>query len=304
MWRLNAHPHFVHARTEHAAAIAALTKLFRPFKLIWDARGDSQSEFKGEVQRLSPFLRWLAPLKERAISKRLKFASKHSDLAIFVSDALRRLQGAAVPVERTLVVPCVADESLFFYSPALRAEVRAELGYKAEDIVITYVGSTASWQCIPDTLTFMETVLRANPAYKVLIVTTNGMAFEGLCAGGLLDRIHIVSGSLKEMNRFLNAADYGVLLRKKDAINYVASPVKYAEYSLAGLMVVTTDGVDQVNTFGHRLGNIVDIKEFLHYYMERDGRTTNRLEIALNARVILGRGAYVDRFTHFYKLCQ
>ena len=300
MRRLDAKPSFVHARTEHAATIAAIAKRVKKYRLIWDSRGDTRSEFMEYARRLRLRRRWLVPLEMKIISRRLNVASRRSDAAIFVSEELRRLDGKNLPMEKTIVVPCLADESLFYFDPHLRETSRAELGYGEKDIVIAYVGSTAIWQCVPETIMLMEQALRANASVKVLIVTPDQDVFEGAFSIDLRDRVCIASGSLHEMNRYLNAADFGVLLRKSNAINKVASPVKFAEYSLAGLTVVTTDAVEQVKEFGRRFANTVEVSEFMKDYVQSNVKPTNRLDISVKARAVLGRGSHIDKLVEFY----
>jgi hypothetical protein len=302
MRRLDAKPSFVHARTEHATMIAAIAKRLRNYCLIWDARGDTRSEFREYARRLRLRRRWLVPLEMKIISRRLNVASRQCDAAIFVSEELRTLDGKNLPIEKTIVVPCLADESLFYFDPHLRETFRAELGYGEKDIVIAYVGSTAIWQCVPETIMLMEQALRANASVKVLIVTPDRGVFEDAFSCDLRDRVRITSGSLHEMNRYLNAADFGVLLRKSNAINKVASPVKFAEYSLAGLTVVTTDAVAQVKEFGRGLANTVEASEFMKDYVQSNVKPTNRLDISVKARAVLGRKSHIDKLEEFYKL--
>lgn len=301
MRRLDAHPQFIRARTERATAIAATARRFRNFRLIWDARGDAVSELKVETVQHHFAWRWLISIiKKRIITKRLNLAAKNCDAAIFVSEALQHLQGYSLPLERTLVVPCVADERLFYYSPELRAEARSIFNYQDKDQVIIYVGSTAPWQCIPETVSLMNLALRANPAFKALIVTPNIKTFESMFPDELRDRVRFISGTLKEINHFLNAADFGMLLRKQDAINKVASPVKFAEYSLTGLTVVTGNAIDQVTTLGQKLNNVVNEDAFLSGYVNGHNKLENRSGVAFTAQQLLAQAAYMDVMAKFY----
>ena len=304
LWRLHILPSFIHARTEHAAAIAAIAKPIMNFWLIWDARGDTLSEYTAAPPRLPSILKWLLPLKKIAISKRLSTANRHCDAAIFVSNALHSLQGQTLPVERTLVVPCLADESLFYFDPGLRESARQRLHYKDTDVVIVYVGSNAIWQCVPETIAIMEQVLRGNNACKAMVVTPNVTVFKEKFSSDLRDRIFVTSGGLGEMNEYMNAADFGILLRKIDPINKVASPVKFAEYSLTGLVVLATDAVDQVTTIGKSLGNIVSKDEFIDLCKNGKTKIIERNELAINAKRLLGRNAYVEKLVKFYNLSQ
>ncbi len=303
MWRLGERPVFVRARTEHATMIAAITKRIMKYCLIWDARGDAVSEFI-ETSRYFPwFLRCLAPLKIKAIKKRIKMAQRHSDYAIFVSDALRDLQIGTLPIDRTLILACLADEGLFYFDQNLRDKGRNELGYSKNDVVFIYVGSTAIWQCVPETVSLMEQAMRTNPACKALIVTPSPDKFEGLFSHEFQRRVTITSGQLRDMNRFLNAADFGVLLRNQNAINWVASPVKFGEYSLAGLPVITTGAIDQINTFSQYLGNKITESELIDQGVEKAIKKFDRSDIAIKAKKIASSYSYTDKITKLYLAC-
>jgi len=301
MWKHAARPIFVHARTERAAAIAAFCKHFRPYRLIWDARGDSLSELKTEAPSRGLTWSWcIYAMKEWITSRRLKVAAQTCDSAIFVSDGLRHLQGPLLALDKTLIVPCVADEQLFYYSPELRAEVRSAFNYLDQDRVILYAGSTAPWQCIPETVALIETALRGHPAFNALIVTPNIPIFDATFSPELRPRIRLVSGTLKDMNRFLHAADFGVLLRKRDAINKVASPVKFAEYSLTGLTVICSDAVEQVVEIGRELCNTINAETFFSVFVTSGSTPPDRVRIASLAQQLLGRKKYIDVMARFY----
>lgn len=300
LWWLKARPSFIHARTEHATAIAGLAKRAMQYKLIWDARGDSVSEFQETSKNLRKPWRWLAPLKTRALKKRLQSSNRNCDAAIFVSDALRRLQGSELSINRTLVVPCLADDSLFFYSQELREEARKMLGYSASDIVIIYVGSTSIWQCVPETVALMTRALSLNTACKALIITPDRGAFKNAFPINIQARVCIKSGRLSEVNRYLNAADFGVLLRKNNPINWVASPVKFAEYSLTGLIVITSDAIEQVNVIGELIKSTMNADEFINVIKNQCSSSINRLTLSSESKKYLSRQYYKNDLLNFY----
>ncbi|MEX0606026.1 MAG: hypothetical protein WD623_14045 [Marinobacter sp.] len=300
MWRIGASPTFVRARTEHATMIAAIAKRLMKYRLIWDARGDTLAEFLEAVRSLPWYIKILAPLKSRAIKKRIKMAQKHCDYAIFVSEALRELQGSVLPVDRTLILPCLADESLFYFDPTLRGKVRSELGYSDNDLVIIYVGSTSIWQCVPETVSLMEQVMRCESTCKILIVTPATREFESLFSEEYRNRTTITSGKLRDMNRFLNAADIGVLLRKPSDINWVASPVKFGEYSLVGLPVITGEAIDQINKFSQYFENKVSEGEIINKELKKTINKFDRSVIAVKAKELNGSRSYTEKLKKFY----
>lgn len=291
-YRNNNKPAFVHARTEYGAAVAAVTKKMMGYKLIWDARGDTKAEFLETAGGLKKPWRWLAPMKLRSITNRLACAQKHSDFVIFVSDALRSLQRGVIPLNRTAIIPCVADESLFFFSNSLRDATRKRLGYAKNDVVVTYVGSTAVWQCIQETVNIMEKILLEFNHVKVLIISPSHIEFKNIFKQQWGDRIKFISVNLTEINSYLNASDIGILIRKPGPINFVASPVKYAEYSLAGLQVIQTGAVEQISKLGNLIGNTVHHNEISNWFKTPKQSGKNRAEISAKALLHLSRKSY------------
>lgn len=294
MIRNQVFPSFIHARTEYAAAVAIIVKFFFPVRVIWDARGDSLSEHRLNKEHASLFEYLISQLRLLLVKRRLRLAAKHCDLAIFVSEQLLKLQGSTMPAERTIIIPCLADETLFYFSHNIRDVTRNELGYKDGDIVAIYVGSTAPWQCIPATVSLMEKVMRDNLRVKILIITPDRDEFELLFSDDVIGRVLLKTVSLSKVNRYLNAADYGIMLREPNSINFVASPVKFAEYSLTGLTVVTTKAVDQVNVFGSMFGNVISQDQFIIEVNEVAVSEKSRIDISNHAKNILSRGARVD----------
>lgn len=301
LFRRAVKPDFIHARTDYSAAVAATIKRFIGFRLIWDARGDTLSEFEGTASTMPVPQRWLAPMKYNAIRSRLRLAARVCDRAIFVSEALKALQGGGIDPSQTFVVPCLADESLFYFDPGLRQATRARLGYGERDLVILYSGSTALWQCVDETIALMARLLGTLPCCRALIVTSRPESFERLIPVALRDRFRVTSGSLPEVNAYLNAADVGVMLRQESPINRVASPIKFAEYCLAGLVVATTDAVAQVSEFGKEIGNIVPPEKLEERISSLPMKSGERVEIASRSKILLGRGEQVERIARVYR---
>ena len=300
LWRMHFRPAFIHARTEYSTAVAAWLKPLMSFRLIWDARGDALSEFRLTSRSWPAWKRLFAPLKLHAIRRRLARAAKYADRSIFVSEALRRLQGDKLPKERTLVVPCVADDTLFHFSPELRAEMRRRLGYSENHRVLIYVGSTAIWQCVPQTVELMQTCLRSEVNCRVLIITSERDAFRRLFDSDVMDRVFITSDILQNINGYLNAADFGFLLREQSPINYVASPVKHAEYCLAGLSVVATDSIAQVESIGKKLKNRVDPTWLERQIESSEILCSDREDLSEKARGLLARRIFQNQLRSMY----
>jgi hypothetical protein len=295
------YPSFIHARTEYAAVVASFIKSVLPVKVICDSRGDSLSELIETETRFTPIARLLFVLKMGIVKRRLELAFMRADAAIFVSEELRRLYVGKISNQRTFVIPCLADDTLFYFSNDLRIEARKQLGYRSDDIVIVYVGSTAPWQCVAETVTLIEKALICSSRVKALVITPEVSTFRSLFSENLVDRVLVISVSYGDINYYLNASDYGFMLRKESAVNYVASPVKFGEYCLSGLLIVTTTAVEQVNNYGNIIGNVISPERFITEISDFGSRNCERRVIASRAKDILSRGA-IKNLSEIYEI--
>jgi hypothetical protein len=293
-WRRK-RPLFIHARTDYAASVAATVKKFGRYRLIWDARGDTLGEREESLAHRKGLSRWWAKIKSQAFKSGLMQVAKACDGAIFVSEALRSLQGSSIDVNRTIVVPCLADESIFYYDPVLRREARRELGYNDDHRVMLYSGSAAPWQCVQETVDRMVDEMARNSRCRSLIVTSEPQVFKDLVPTAMKDRFIICSATLKEMNRFLNAADVAIMLRSPGRISWVASPVKFAEYCLTGLQVVTNGTIEQSAALTQNIENILAT-----YATKVASDFDKRMYIAKNSSRLLGRSYHKSILKKFY----
>lgn len=297
-------PAFVHARTEYSTVVAALVKPILGFNLIWDARGDTYSEYEGTMKEFPRFLKWFGLMKLKSIVRRIDIASKSCDKAIFISEGLMKLDGEYIVPGNKFVIPCVADESVFFYDPTLRCKAREKLRYIESHVVLAYVGSVAPWQCPNEVIRLMVEVIREDKKYRALIISPNVNIFNKLIPRDLSTFFTVTSCGLAEVNYYLNASDLGVMIRRESPINKVASPVKFAEYSLTGLMVVTNDAVEQVNKYGESLQNLIEpvVQRIIELDIEKI--SLDRMARSVNALKIYGRKTYNEKSKNIYKFIE
>ncbi|MDD9174895.1 hypothetical protein PVK63_09360 [Aliivibrio sp. S2TY2] len=107
-----------------------------------------------------------------------------------------------------------------------------------------YVGGLSTWQMIDDTLLFFNNLKKYNNACKIYIITRN--VDEVLAKISEREYFLLKNAVIKsiedrlEMQNFLSAMQFGVLLREDNMINNVASPIKLAEYLSCDVNVITT----------------------------------------------------------------
>lgn len=151
-------------------------------------------------------------------------------------------------VEKFVLYPCLSTTKKFYYDEGIRTKTRERLGYTEKDTVLVYSGGTDSTYCISNAfLALSNTMSEQNCNIRLLIITKRKTS-ELLDAidsfSSIKDNVQIIeSVPNDEMVQYLNAADYGLLLRDNIVLNNVASPVKFAEYQLCGLPVIISEAV-------------------------------------------------------------
>jgi glycosyltransferase involved in cell wall biosynthesis len=286
----------IHARTDYAAEVASHLRGARRFELVWDCRGDVEAEVRRRYAGPSPWRSALRAWQVHGARCRVRAARAACDRAIFVTQALReRLVGHALE-ERSEIIPGGADSELFFFSPELREQARAELGWPESAPVLVYSGGLARYQCFEESVALFRRLRDELPTLRLLVVTPRPEAARPALAGLPDDAYALRSARLEEVNAWLNAADAGLLLRRPDPLNAVAFPTKFAEYGMAGLPVLMTDAVPEAAAVAREVGNLCPVA---------DGgaalpAAVDRAAIAVAVRERLSREALRERYRRVY----
>jgi len=223
-----------------------------------------------------------------------------STKAIFVSELLKSRCLAKDDFRPVQIIPSAASPKLFSFSDHNRQVCRERLGIRADQIVFIYAGSIAYYQCFDESVALFRRILRKCPHAVLLVLTPNEEHARQAVGDLLTPSVRLISAPIDEVNGYLNAADYGLFLRKQSPVNDVASPVKFSEYCLAGLPVLMTDAVKQSIEIGNRFGNVIKVDiggvpEHLPSFSNE-----KRAEISREAASMLGRTAMVPRYLKLY----
>ena len=185
---------------------------------------------------------------ETAYSEYLR--QKIADKVFCVSNALRRYnveQYHADP-DKFVLYPCLSLHSKFYYSKELRESRRTELGYSDEDNVYVYSGGVGNaWHVPASFLRLFDKIARQDAKAKMLVMTVKATkALYEIIENNMVlkDRVTVLEGVPNaDIVGYLNAGDFGILLRENFILNNVASPSKYAEYMLCGLPTIISEAV-------------------------------------------------------------
>jgi len=130
-------------------------------------------------------------------------------------------------------------------------------------IVFVYSGSTVDWQLPAVTVALFKKIKEMIPEAFLLFLTNNLSCarkyFKEIDKGDYL----LISLPNSEVPAYLNAADIGILLREKNLVNFVASPIKFGEYLCCGLPVIISSGIGDTEEIieRHGIGRLIDLKD-------------------------------------------
>lgn len=281
---------FVQARADYAAAVAGPWVRRHGVPMLWDCRGDARAEL---VERLGDTLagRYRAHLQEREY----RIAGATCTGALFVTAQLRDLMTPYLAGQPSTVIPCLAPESDFFFDPALRGSVRADLGIAGDETVYIYSGSLAAYQCFDETIAAFGAVLASGARARLIVLTPDADRAARRMAHLPADRVICKAVPHREVNGYLNAADVGMLLRDSTPVNAVAFPTKFAEYAMTGLNVMMKDMPPACVTVARELGNLLPLGAAVAASVPGD-----RQRIAGLAAQRLGRRAALPTYAAVY----
>lgn len=149
-----------------------------------------------------------------------------------------------------IVIPCTLPSDYVFhkFSNEEIHAVRKELGFDEEDILLVYSGSIAGWQSFKLLTEFVTAQFQNNSKIKILLLTKEDKYIQQL-KKQYPDKVKIKWVEHKEVNRYLYACDYGLLVREQSITNKVASPTKFAEYLACGLPIIISENLGDYSTF-------------------------------------------------------
>ncbi len=284
---------FIHARADYAAAVAGPWGRRQGVPVLWDCRGDSRAEMRERMAGwTSAALRYRAQLLERE----LHIAGKSCSAALFVTSQLRGVMASYLAGQFVSVIPCLAPEAEFFFDPALRDRVRADLAIEADESVYVYSGSLVAYQRFDETVATFRVALAANQKARLIVLTPEVERARQICADLPAGSVICKSVNHTEVNGYLNAADFGMLLRDCTPLNVVAFPTKFAEYAMTGLKVVMKEVPPACVAVARELGNYVLLGTRAAPATERE-----RTRCSDQATQLLGRRAAMPAYADIYE---
>jgi glycosyltransferase involved in cell wall biosynthesis len=247
----------IHARNHMPAAMAMIAARLAGCRTIFDIRGLMAEEYAdagrwkrgGLPYRLT---RWV----QRA-------ALRRADGVVTLTEAVRpHLSEARAGPDTTFVIPCCADVERIAERSPERAAARTELEL-GDRPTLVYVGKFTGWYMEREMADFVATARRAEPELIFLVLTQADpapmLSELDRCGIGPGD-YRVLRAEPEDVGRYLAAADAGLSFVRPCFSKISSSPTKIGEYLAAGLPVVSTAGIGDVDDLlcGNRVGALVE----------------------------------------------
>jgi glycosyltransferase involved in cell wall biosynthesis len=252
-----------HTRIQTIGFILSIINLLPKARVILDARAAVIEEMLFVNANNNSFKYKLKLLRSKHSEKLL---IKKANKVVCVSEALKNYYINKYNLkspDKFIVIPGAADENDFQINPNLRSLMRDKLGLPQNSNVVIYSGRLEmKWEVPEHIFEVFGELKTKNPNLKLIILTPDMDLAKEISSNyeKIANDIVIANASYKEVNAYLNAADWGLLLREDIPMNNVASPTKYAEYLLTGLNIIISKGVHDFAAFTKKfeLGLIVE----------------------------------------------
>jgi glycosyltransferase involved in cell wall biosynthesis len=215
----------IHARSHVPALMGAIARRFTRAKLLFDIRGLMADEYADSGH-------WRAGGLLYRLTKRVEsFLFRSADAFVILTERARRELFATEtrPVE---VIPTCID-------PARFAGVVRASGART---TIVYAGSLGGAYLVKELSDFFAVAKEWDPSVYPMILTHSDpslLRIEGDHFAGFVDP--------KELPSFLASADIAISIVKPGYSKIAMSPTKFAEYLAAGLPVISTRGIGDID---------------------------------------------------------
>jgi glycosyltransferase involved in cell wall biosynthesis len=235
----------LHARSHVPAAMAMIAQRLlrrRRLSLIFDVRGLMADEYVDAG-------RWRPGGVPFRITKWVeRVALRRADGVVVLTERIRHRLFGGGKTPSVFVIPCCADLDALEHASADRARVRAELGLR-EGVVMTYVGKFGGWYMADRMAEFFAVSQKLFAELHFLILTqSDRIEIErDLQRHGADGRYTIASAPPEQIGSYLAAADLGISFITPAPSKASSSPTKIGEYLGAGLPVLSTAGVGDLD---------------------------------------------------------
>jgi glycosyltransferase involved in cell wall biosynthesis len=249
------HLQVLHARVHVPAAIALAIRRLTRAEILFDIRGLMAEEYVDAGT-------W----REGSLPFRLtKWVERHTlavaEGAVILTERGRHLvfgdpgttTDSGAPVR---VIPSCADVEAIVAAADRRAELRERFGF-GDAPVLAYVGKFSTWYMAAEMASFAAALHRHDERWRLLVVTQSPhqLILDELAAVGMpSEAVTVTTCTPDEVGAHLHAADAAMSFILASPSKVASSPTKVGEYLAAGLPIVVSAGVGDVDDLVRRHG--------------------------------------------------
>jgi hypothetical protein len=228
------------ARGVFATLLALRCKKFN--KVCFDARGAYAAEWSEYLKTDSPALAvQMKDLEKAALMK----SSSRIAVSLKLVEYWKEQYGYSGNYS---IIPCTLPTTDKLNCDIESASlIRNNLKIADNEVLLVYSGSSAEWQSFNKLEGYLTEAFTSNSLLKLLLLSKPGK--ENTLAKKFPDKVMQTWVYPDEVEQFLSAADYGLLIREDSITNKVSSPVKFAEYLAAGLPVIISEHIGDYSAF-------------------------------------------------------
>lgn len=246
----------VHCRSYISSFVGLYLKRKYGLKFIFDMRGFYPDErVDGNLWNLKN------PLY-KAIYKFFKFKEReflsNADYVISLTENGKQeihswayIPNQPIPIE---VIPCCVDLDLFSLQNIKTEnleEIKRDLLIKADDFILSYLGSIGTWYLLDEMLEFFKRLLMINNKAKFLFITAddrNSIIKKALEFGIAEESLIIVNASHEQVPVYAKLSDISIFFIKPVYSKKASSPTKQGELMSLGIPIICNSNVGDTDT--------------------------------------------------------
>jgi glycosyltransferase involved in cell wall biosynthesis len=237
-----------HCRSIIPAIIADKCRDQQKEKLIFDIRGFWADErVEGGLWKLSnPVYAWMYRYFK---GQEKKLFAKADHIVSLTENAKQHILAHFQSKGKVQVIPCAADLDHFDYQQLKTNEQEAlarKLGIKADDFVLSYIGSLGTRYRLDEMMRFFKLLLEHRPKSKFLFISRHDPDFiyqHAQTAGIPKDKLVIQASSYQEIPKYIALSHASIFFIVTSFSGKAVSPTKQAEVLGMGLPIVANTGL-------------------------------------------------------------
>ncbi len=272
------------------------------FHVLADIRGDQIAEYRCYYPD-SLLTRW--KIKELQLVGH--YTCKHVTKLFCVSSVLAETleKKYCINTDDIIVVPTCVDHRIYSSNYDSRKALRKKLGI-ADKFVIVYNGGLQGWQNFEGLIQIATKISQIDSTTFFFVLTKDVSTAKTYLEKHSFpkEQYKVMNLQYGKMAKFLSCGDLGLLVRKQNDVNKVASPTKFAEYLACGMPVLVspnigdTESIIKNENVGFVLGNDLQLAALLKRIKDdREALAADCMKVAMKYYDL---ETYLDQIQNIY----